>query len=194
MDVFEAIKQRRSSREFLPDEIPPEDINLLLDMARYAPTAGNRQPWRFLIVKKKENKEALKAQILNAIKSRITTQVENAEMQQEQLEAYSTYVENVFSAPIHVLVFVDISEHPELVVYDGALAVQNLMLAATALGYGTCFQTTIFPEEIVRSHFAIPEKFKFICCIPIGKTPSKPDMPEKKPLETFIWEEEINAQ
>ncbi|MEM2987192.1 MAG: nitroreductase family protein, partial [Nitrososphaerota archaeon] len=50
MDVFEAIKSRRSIRAFQEKEIPEEFIEKILDSARWAPSAGNTQPWEFIIV------------------------------------------------------------------------------------------------------------------------------------------------
>ncbi|MFX1539005.1 MAG: nitroreductase family protein [Promethearchaeota archaeon] len=79
--------------------------------------------------------------------------------------------------------------YPDLVMFDGALAAQNIMLAAHALGYGSSFQTSFFPEQVVKEYFTIPEHYKFICALPIGKKIQTPDMPEKKPLETFIWKD-----
>ncbi|MFX1539004.1 MAG: nitroreductase family protein [Promethearchaeota archaeon] len=60
MDIFEAIQTRRSIREFLPDKIPKEDIEKILDMGRYAPTSGNIQPWKFLLLKNINRKEIFK--------------------------------------------------------------------------------------------------------------------------------------
>ncbi|TKJ32251.1 hypothetical protein CEE39_06035 [bacterium (candidate division B38) B3_B38] len=57
--IFDVIRHRRSVREYDSAPVPEEDIRLILDMAHYAPTAGNVQPWRFLIIKEKENLQRL---------------------------------------------------------------------------------------------------------------------------------------
>ena len=69
MDVVEAIKNRRSIRQFIPEDVPSDVIEKILDCGRFAPTAGNNQPWKFLILKKKNNKVALKKEICNYFKN-----------------------------------------------------------------------------------------------------------------------------
>ena len=189
MDVFEAIQTRRSIREFLPDKIPKEDVEKIIDMGRYAPTAGNIQPWKFLLLKKVTRKEKLK-EIL--IENRLTT-YEGLKVSKEDKDQIKKRVQKalniLFKAPLIIFLFVDVTTHPTLVLFDGALAAQNILLAAHALGYGSSFQTTFFPEQVVKDFFTIPDHFKFICALPLGKKGKNPDMPEKKPLETFIWKD-----
>ncbi len=189
MDVFEAIKGRRSVREFLADEVPWKDLELILDMARYAPSAGNMQPWKFLLVRDEDNKGALKEAVKKFLRQRISRMSVSEEDKIELKEGFHRAVDSIFAAPVLVFVLVDASRWPELAAYDGALAVQNIMLAAHALGYGTSFQTTIFPQELVKDHFSIPDHYRFICAVPIGKPAARPQMPEKKDLASFICEE-----
>lgn len=193
MDILEAIQTRRSIREFLPDKIPKEDVEKILNMGRYAPTAGNIQPWKFLLLKNITRKEKFK-EIL--IENRLTT-YEELKIKKENKEKIKKGVQEaldkLFKAPLIILLFVDVTTnaitHPVLVLFDGALAAQNIMLAAHALGYGSSFQTTFFPEQVVKDFFSIPDHYKFICALPLGKKVNNPDMPEKKPLETFIWKD-----
>ena len=71
MDALEAINTRRSIREFLPDPVPDGDIDRILDAASHAPSSGNRQPWRFLVVTDRESLERLLDQAIAAIEERI---------------------------------------------------------------------------------------------------------------------------
>ena len=189
MDVFEAIKGRRAVRAFLPDEVSREDLEQILAMARYAPTAGNRQPWQFLVVRDGENKAELKKVVQEYVRVKINGLDASEEEKAEYREGFRRSIDSLFAAPVWVFVFTDASQYPELVVYDGALAVQNMMLVAHALGYGTSFQTTFFPEELVKEHFSVPEHYKFICAVPLGKPAARPEMPEKRELASFIYEE-----
>jgi len=189
MDLFEALKGRRSVREFLPDDVPEEHLELILDMARYAPTAGNAQPWRFLVVRERANKEGLREAVKDYLRMKIDELELPAAEKQERKERVFRFADKIFSAPILILVFVDASRYPDLVGYDGAMAVQNMMLAAHALGYGTSFQTTLFPEELVKEHFSIPERYRFICAVPLGKPAVPSEPPERRELHSFIWEE-----
>ena len=193
-DILEVIKGRRSVREFLSDEVPWGDLERILDMARYAPTAGNVQPWRFLVVRDKDNKARLKA----AAKEFLSAKIEGMSLTQEEktghLEGFCQSVERIFAAPVFVFIFVDTSRPPDLVVYDGAMAAENLLLAAYALGCGTSFQTTIFPSELVKEHFSVPDHYRFICAVPIGKPAATPETPSKKELASFIWQEQVPEQ
>jgi nitroreductase len=59
LDVFEAIKTRKSIRKYKSEPIPVEKLELIFEAARLAPSAGNRQPWRFVVVQDAERKKAL---------------------------------------------------------------------------------------------------------------------------------------
>ena len=189
MEVFEAIRGRRSVRAFLPDPVPQGDLERILDAARYAPTAGNVQPWKFLLVREAKNKAGLKEAVHGFLWGKIAgmelTEAQKAELRKQ----YHDFVEGVFVAPVWVLVFVEESQYPELVGYDGAGAVQNVMLAAHALGYGSSWQTTIFSEALVQGYFTVPDHYRFICAVPVGRPADQPEMPTKKDLCTCVWEE-----
>ncbi|MFX0126270.1 MAG: nitroreductase family protein [Candidatus Hodarchaeota archaeon] len=189
MDIFVAIQTRRSEREFLTDKIPKEDLEKILNMGRFAPTAGNVQPWKFLLLKNMNRKEKFKSSLEENISERIKKLEMKDEAKKETKKSIKEALNKIFNAPIIILLFVDTNTYPDLVVYDGALAAQNIMLAAHALGYGSSFQTSFFPERVVKDFFSIPDHFKFICALPIGKVAHKSDIPEKKPLETFIWKD-----
>ena len=98
----------------------------------------------------------------------------------------------MLTAPVYVAVLVDSkAKYSEYVTIDGTLAAANLMIAARALGYGTGFFTTFFPEAQMKAFFNIPEQYKLICFTPIGvpeewpKPPSKKDLKELVVFETF---------
>lgn len=192
MVIVEVIKGRRSVREFLPDEIPEKDLRLILDAARFAPSADNFQPWKFLLLRDVANKTRVKQVVERAAVEKIESLGLKKKETRERIQQYRQFIAKLFVVPVLVFVFVDQRRYPKLVCYDGAMAVQNMMLTAHALGYGTSFQTTIFPEELVKEHFSIPDDYRFICTVPIGKPASSPEIPAKKPLETFIWEERVH--
>jgi nitroreductase len=189
MDIFEAIRGRRSVREFLPDPVAAQDLERILDAARYAPTAGNAQPWRFLLIRDQANRAALKAMVYGHLQHRIERLGLAPEKEQELRARFGSMVERLFVAPVWVLALVDARQYPDLVLYDGAMAVQNMMLAAYALGYGTSLQTTLFPEAAVRRHLSIPDDYRFVCAVPLGRPAQQPDLPPKRDLASFIWEE-----
>jgi nitroreductase len=173
-------------RVYKPDPIPEGHLQLILNAARHAPTAGNNQPWQFLVVRERKNLSCLFSKLEERLQARIQAVEQDPVKQAEQLDGVLTYLEDIFVAPLIIFIFVDTRVYPELVVFDGALAAGNLMLAACALGYGTCFQTTFFPEDIIREHFDIPEHLSLICAIPVGHPLEWPSTPSKKPLHELV--------
>jgi nitroreductase len=78
------------------------------------------------------------------------------------------------------------AQYPDYILYDGSLAAGNLMIAARALGYGTGFFTTFFPDEKMKEFFRIPEQYRLICFTPIGVPYEWPDTPPKKSLDELV--------
>jgi len=185
---FETVRARRSVRRFQPTPVPAEHLTQILDAARLAPTSGNQQPWKFLVVRDRAQidriKEACVERSLEARRARgITVSAEMAEAVRQSLAGY-------FSAPVYVVVLTDNeSRYPTYNHWDGPLAAGYLMLAARALGYGTVFITDSIPEEVTRAVLDIPDRYTRVCITPIGVPEAWPDTPQKKDLEEFIVRE-----
>lgn len=194
MDALETIRTRRSAREFLPDPIPHEDLRRILDAARHAPSAGNGQPWRFLVTADRDSLSRLKDRAIAAIVRRIDASDKvDADKKPDVKAQYRDYAERIFAAPVLVLVYVATDQYAEFASHDGALAAGTLLLAAHALGYGSCYQTSLFPEDLVSDHFGVPEGYCLICAVPLGKTPAPPKDPGRRPLDEVVWWESCPA-
>lgn len=147
MDVFEAIRARRSIRKYTPEAIPEKKLQMILEAARLAPSASNRQPWRFVLVQSKKLKKTL-AQAAN---------------------------DQMFLADAAVIVVavgdpeVSAKWHEK----DTMIALEHMALAATALGYGTCW-IGAFKEGTVKNLLHIPERVKVVALMPIGVPDEKP--------------------
>jgi nitroreductase len=182
---FPTVRSRRSVRQFLPTPVPEEHLREILDVARLAPTSGNQQPWKFLVVRDRglidELKEACVERRLEAQRARgISVTAEIAESVREALQGY-------FSAPVYVVVLTDNeSMYPTYNHWDGPMAVGYLMLAARALGYGTVFVTDSIPTEVTKEVLGIPDRFTRVCITPIGVPEAWPESPGKKDLDEFI--------
>ena len=186
--LFEIIKSRRTVRDFQPTPVPKEHILKILDMARSAPTSGNQQPWKFLIVQDRVKLNRLKneavAWFLADYEKRMKPAPEVLDGLRRQLPATMA---KVLSAPVYIAVLTDSqSAYPPDNRYDGPLAAALLMIAARSLGYGTGFYTSYFPEEQMRRFFGIPERYNLVCFTPIGVPVEWPPAPQKKPLEDFV--------
>jgi nitroreductase len=163
MDVLEAIHARRSIRKYKPEAIPNKKLEMILEATRLAPSASNRQPWRFVLVQDTNRKKTL-AQAAN---------------------------DQMFLADAAVIA-VAVGD-PEVTAKwhekDTMIALEHMVLAATALGYGTCW-IGAFNEDAVKHLLKIPEKTKVVALLPIGVPDEKPAArPRKKPSEIFFREE-----
>lgn len=160
MDVFEAIRTRRSIRKFRPKPIPDEKLEMILEAGRLAPSAGNRQPWRFVVVKDPERKRAL------------------AKAADNQMF--------IADASVIIVALGDPEASPRWFRQDPMIAVEHMVLAATALGYGTCW-IGAFSEDRVKRILRIPEGLKVITLLPIGFPDEAPAPRERKKLKEIIF-------
>jgi len=186
--LFDIMKNRRTVRKFKSTPVPKEHILKILDAARFAPTAGNQQPWKFLVIQDKEKLgELQKEALLWYLEKYKRGKKPSEEELVETKENLRRLLENVLSAPVYVAVLVDSkAEYPDYILYDGTLVAGYLMIAARALGYGTGFFTTFFPEAEMKQFFNIPDKYKLICFTPVGIPHEWPDTPSKKKLEDLV--------
>lgn len=193
--VFETIRHRRTVREFKPTPVPQEHIIKILDAARYAPTAGNVQPWKFVVVQKRTRLDSLCQILQDTWKERVDAAKDIDEEQRRMYrEGGLKAIGAVMNASLYIIVFVDTIVYPHYAPYDGCLAVENLMLAARALGYGTGFFTTYFPENVIKDFVNAPDNFLFICATPIGIPSEWPEIPPKKDLHEFIVHERFEEK
>ena len=168
MDLFEAIKTRRSIRAFTREEISDREIEKILDAARWAPSAGNIQPWIFVVVKDPGTKRRLSEAALSQF-----------------------FIEE---APVVIVVCADQersrrgygSRGADLYcIQDTAAATQNILLAAHALGLGACW-VGAFNEEEVKLILRIPRGIRPVAIVPIGHPAEKPRTIFKWPLSEVI--------
>ena len=186
--LLDIIRNRRTVRKFKSTPVPREHILKILNAARFAPTAGNQQPWKFLVIQDREKLDKLKKEALfwtlEAYQKKKKPQPEELEKVKESLQKI---LKNALSAPVYVAVLVDkLTKYPEYIIYDGSLAAGYLMIAARSLGYGTGFFTTFFPEAKMKKFFNIPDRYKLICFTPIGVPEEWPATPPKKPLKEVV--------
>ena len=171
MDVFEAIKTRRSIRAFTQEEISEEEVERILDAARQAPSAGNIQPWIFVVVRRSDMKRRLSKAALNQffIEEAPVVIVVCAD-QERSGRGYGSRGANLYC------------------IQDTAAATQNILLAAHALGLGACW-VGAFDEEEVRLILRAPRKVRPVAIIPIGHPAEKPRTIFKRPLSEIVRRE-----
>jgi len=186
-NIWDVFQKRRSVRAFRPDSIPQKDIIQIINAARMAPTSGNQQPWKFLIIRDKK----MVNRMMEACVSEAITRFDPTN-KTETKEQYTTRVrerlsKGYFSAPVFIVILTDnFSTYPDYNHWDGPLAAGYLMLAARALGYGTVFITDAISEKVTTDVLQIPDKYTRVCITPLGIPVEWPATPEKKDLKEFI--------
>ena len=96
MSIWDVFEQRRSVRKFRSTQVPGNHIEKIIDAARSAPTAGNQQPWKFLVIQDKSKIEELK-------KECITKSMDRTKDKEEE-EKVKSYYGDYLSAPVYVIV------------------------------------------------------------------------------------------
>ena len=189
--IWSTFRNRRSVRKYKPDPIPPEHLDTIIDMARTAPSSGNQQPWKFLIIQDRKRIDALKdAHIKSRVKEIMGEGSFKGQKLEEEKKKIAQYYEDYLSAPVNIFVLTDNdSDYPGYNHHDGPLAAGYLMLAARFLGYGTVYATDSINPDIARKLFNIPERYDIVCFTPLGIPVRWPEMPPKKELNEFIVRE-----
>ena len=158
-ETLETMWKRRSVRKYKSDPIPEEDLNLILEAARRAPTGANRQNWLMIVVTdpdlRKRTAEACSHQMWMA------------------------------DAPV-ILCLVTL---PGAGSVNGTIVLDHAILAATSLGYGTCW-IGAYDRAAVKQVLGIPEDHGTICLTPVGLSAQQPNArPRKQPADLFMKEQ-----
>jgi nitroreductase len=162
-DLFEAIHTCRAIRRFRPDPIPDDVLAQIMDAAVHAPSGGNAQPWRFIVLRDPQVKRKLGDLYNQALESRY---------------AGATSGDNLPShwGDVPVLIMVCRKElDPPVATSTASLyasmypAVQNILLAARALGVGSCLTTVHkLRDAEVNALLGVPAGVETVACIPLG--------------------------
>jgi nitroreductase len=162
MNVFDTIRTRRSIRRYKTDPVEEEKLQRILEAGRLSPSAVNKQPWHFIVVRDPSVRESLRA----------------------------SYGQSWFvNAPLIIVVCADPSsawvrrDGEEFWKVDAAIALQDMILCATEEGLGTCW-IGAFSEEPARRVLKIPEKIRIAAMTPLGYADeSKEPVSDRKPLK-----------
>ncbi|MFZ6028347.1 MAG: nitroreductase family protein [Chloroflexota bacterium] len=188
MNTLEAITARRSIRKFKPDPIPEDALNTILMAASQAPSGKNRQPWRFVVVKEDQRPE-----MIRIMQAGINGAVARGE--DPGSSEWTTHV--MEQAPVTVFIFNPNGTHPwlahsieqnfsELVDTQSiGAAIQNMLLAAVALGLGSLWICDVFYayEELCNW---LGEKGQMIAAVSFGYPNEAPPARLRKPLSDLV--------
>lgn len=206
MDLFNAIRERKSIRRFKQAPVPEEIINRILEAGRMAPSANNTQPWSFVVIKDR----AVLKQMAEGVRGMIDRMVPYAESekQAQRLAAYKSNYYTFFQhAPVVIAVFMEAYDAgtDKLLVKMGypaedirrlrplpglqsvAAAVQNMLLAIHALGYGSCWMTGPLVAQEAFEKLLGFGKEKFIAALlPVGIPDENPPAKSRKELQEIV--------
>lgn len=190
MEVIEAMKTRRSIRRYKTAPVDDKTVELVLEAARWAPSWANRQCWRFIVVRDNDTK----AQLVNSL---------------VKVESGDTLVDNpaikaVGNAPVVIVACAELGKSGfELgkpatdkgdcwYMYDVALAMQNLALAAHSLGLGTLTIGAMDAEK-TASILRVPKGFCVVSMMPLGYPDQEPKPRPRKELSEIVFHEKFGV-
>jgi nitroreductase len=165
METLEAILTRRSIREYTSQAVPDELVQELLAAAMQAPSAGNQQPWHFIVVTDRKQMHALADAL--------------------------PFGKMLHHAPLGIVVCVDLEleKYPGFWVQDCSAATQNLLLAAHAQGLGAVW-LGVYPVEervvSVKQVLELPGQVVPLCIVALGYPVTRPELPARRYDETRL--------
>ncbi len=203
--TMKVIQDRRSIREWIDEPVSEQDLAMILEAGRLAPSGENAQPWRFIIVRDAEMRRKLGALAGGGSGRRFTAEFVTQQMQErfaglqdeaKKKAAFEKLTSGQVSAflanaPLNIIVCgkKDVWDTP----YDTSAAIENMLLMVTALGLGACWVIApcidIRDEERLKALLDIPPGFKAISLISIGR-PTRPHRPRPRiALDQLVFSE-----
>lgn len=183
MEVLEAIKTRRSVRRYKPDPIDDQTMDTILEAARWAPSWSNTQCWRFIVVRDSNIKAELAKTLLKLERS--DTLVDNPSTQA------------MLNAPVVIVACAELgksgcyrgkprTDKGDWFMFDVALAMQNLALAAHSLGLGTV-HVGLFDGDKAAHILEVPPGFSVVEMTPLGYPEAEPKTTPRKELAEIVF-------
>ncbi len=166
MDLYQVIKTRRSIRTYKTDPVPDDILIRILEAGRLAPSAKNIQPWKFIVIKD----EKIRQELVPACRNQ-------------------TFIGQ---APIVICVVAlekiawgNMGGYWSSYPVDLAIALEHIILAATAEGLGTCW-IGAYQEEEVKRILQVPQDVKVIALTPLGYPAQQIEPRPRKPLSEIV--------
>jgi len=173
LEVFDAIQARKSVRSYEQRQIPDDVLTKVLEAGRISPSANNAQPWHFIVVTDFEKRKVLSKR---------------------------RWTKFLTEAPVVLVGCGDRGRSPDFNVIDVTIALQQMVIAATAEGLGTCWIGD-FDEKIVKELLKVPAKFGVVCMLAMGYPRDKLDLTaniartrSRKKMGDFVSYEEFGRQ
>jgi len=171
--VLQTIKERRSVHRFKQEPVTDEQLTSILEAGRWAPSFANTQPWSFVVIKDPDTKSKL----------------------MDVVERVTIARKGVTEAPLLIAVVADPLKDPRHYVEAGAVATQNMALAAQSLGLGSYWVGVYDPsgkrntaEAKMKSVLGIPREFRLIALLPVGVPAQAPERDRERLTDIVRYE------
>jgi len=159
MSLVDVVLSRRSIRRYEKKEIPKDVLDKIFEAGRQAPSAANKQPWHFIVLNDSEVKKELSKGLFNRFINDATVTVVGC--------AHKDLIAGKWS------------------IISTTIALQNMVIAAWALGVGSCWVGD-FNEEKVKKLLNIPESWNVVALVSFGYPAEKPHPGKKKSIEEIV--------
>ena len=184
MDYKELLENRRSIRKFQEKNVPLEILKDLIKESTLAPSAGNEQPWKYIIVNSREMLDRMSHESKRSLLERIEGNPNDYAWKYEKLLRNESF-DIFYHAPALVMILGE--SHLKNLCADSSLAASYLMMGATARGLGSCwinFATEI-RDQAMRSELAIPDNCTIVAPIILGYPEKVPAIPSRREPEVL---------
>ncbi len=200
MDVLEAIQARRSIRKYTDEPVPPEMIDRLLEAARAAPSTSNTQSWKFKVITDPQIRARIKdvaygQKFVARAPVIIACCLDLDAFKEKGKQTLKLVLSGAVRPSMEMILRAarggkDGEFSPERVVVNGtinvAIATEHIVLAATALGLGTCW-IRAFDAPAVQEILAIPEGLTIVCLLTIGYPDQSPPARPRRSLDEITF-------
>lgn len=183
MEVLEAIKTRRSIRRYKSTPVDDKTIELVLEAARWAPSWHNTQCWRFIVVRDSKIKDKIADTLIAVSPDRPNRSAEAIRNAPVAIVACAELGKSGYSArePREL-----VTDKGDWYMFDVALAMQNLTLAAHSLGLGTV-HVGLFDAKKVTDILGVPQGFAVVSMTPLGYPDQEPGLRPRKELSEIVF-------
>jgi nitroreductase len=206
LTVWEAIEMRRSIRRFVTDDVPEDMVTQMLEAARLAPSASNRQPWRFLVVRDKETRKklsriCLRQRFIEEAPVVIVcfgdfeqySDAARKKRRQESVDSGAASTASGLFADPEFIAYIDSLPVPPReqlvtpVVANTYIAIEHLVLMATALGLSTCWVGAFEDSAEINRMFGLSDALLPVAIVPVGYAAGENPPPRPRlPLEEIL--------
>lgn len=189
MDFYEVVFKRRSIRKFKEKPVPKKALKNVLEAGRWAPSAGNTQPWRFIVVTDADVKKKI-AEMCTEFSRKAWAKLSPERARYLAARGGSWDKSSMGKIPVLIVVCYEILEgmREELVLGSAWASIENMLLAATAEGLGSCIYTfhNVEEENTLRGILEVPRRHRIAAMIQLGHSAVEPPLPSRKTLKEIV--------